>query len=84
MGRPGQIRWNVRAFEALRRSPKVEAALEEHVQRILSRVGTDGYEGGVESGATRSRGYVVTTSAVAIADEAANHTLLRAFGGGST
>ena len=75
------IRWNVSAFEEIRRSPAVNARLQQEVSRILGQVG-EGYAGGVEAGATRSRGYVVTTTGEAIRDNAENHTLLRALGGG--
>lgn len=40
----------------------------------------EGYEGGVNPGRHRSRGYVVTTTWAAMRDEAKNHTLLRALG----
>lgn len=77
-----RIKWNVKAFEEIRRMSTVEAALQSEVSSILSRVG-EGYDGGVEPGATRSRGYVVTTTGEAIRDNAENHTLLRAIGGGT-
>lgn len=77
-----RIRWNIRAFEELRRSPGVEARLQQEVDRVLGQL-PDGYEGGVESGATRSRGYVVTGDGDAARDNAENHSLLRALGGGA-
>ena len=75
-----RIKWNVKAFEEIRRTSEVESALGEAVAQILGNVGTDGYAGGVESGASRSRGYVVTTTGDAIRAEAEDHTLLRALG----
>lgn len=80
--RGGSIRWNLKGFEEVRRMPGVEDRLQAEVSRILGSLDGD-YEGGVEPGASRSRGYVVTTSGDSIRDEAENHTLLRALGGGS-
>lgn len=39
----------------------------------------EGFDGGVDPGRHRSRGYVVTTTWAAMRDEAKNHTLLRAL-----
>lgn len=80
-----KIRWNMPGFEDLRRSPKVEEALQAEVDNVLRRAGgeTEGYAGGVEPGRTRSRGYVVTTTGESIRREARDHTLLRALGSGS-
>lgn len=76
-----KIKWNLRAFEEVRRLPEVEDMLQAEVSRIIRAADGD-YDGGVEHGRSRSRGYVVTTSAHSIRDEAANHTLLRIIGGG--
>lgn len=77
-----KIRWNIAGFQEIRRSAGVEGRLQEEVSRVLGSVGGH-YSGGVEPGRTRSRGYVVTSTPEAIRDNAANHTLLRALGGGS-
>lgn len=77
-----KIKWNLSAFEEIRRLPGVDDRLDQEVTRILNGAG-DGYDGGVEPGKTRSRGYVVTTNYKAIKDNAENHTLLRLLGGGS-
>lgn len=87
MAKAGTIKWNRSAFEEIRRTPEVNRVLEEEVKRVLGEVDDfsgEHYAGGVEDGATRSRGYVVTTSGEAIAAEAEDHTLLRALtaGGG--
>lgn len=82
--RPGTIKWNLRGFEDLRRSPGVNALLNREVDRILEGAGgyPGDYKGGVEPGRTRSRGYVVTNSVPAMRREAKDHALLRALGGG--
>lgn len=82
MPRAGRIRWNVSAFEQIRRLPTVEDRLQAEVSKVLSQVG-DGYEGGVEAGRTRSRGYVVTASEDARRDNSENQSLLRSLGGGA-
>lgn len=80
-----KIRWNVSAFEEIRRSPEVDAALQAQVDRIISTTGhPEDYAGGVEPGKTRSRGYVVTKTYAGIRREAKEHTLLRALGGDSS
>lgn len=85
MPRAGTIKWNVRAFQELRRSPRVNAALDAEVDRILEAAGGDpgDYKGGTEPGKSRTRGYVVTNSVAAMRRESRDHTLLRALGGGS-
>lgn len=82
MPRAGKIRWNIRAFQDLRRSSGVEARLKQEVDRVLADVGP-GYDGGVEAGKSRSRGYVVTATNEAIVHEATDHALLRSLGSGS-
>ena len=77
-----RIRWRVRAFEEIRRSPGVDALLAKEVDRVVAQVG-DGYASGVEPGKTRSRGYVVTASPEALRDNSENQTLLRALAMGA-
>ena len=79
-----KIRFNVRSFEDIRRSPAVEARLQSEVDKVTSRLaGAPGnYASGVEAGRSRSRGFVVTTDGDSIRDNANHHTLLRALGGG--
>lgn len=76
-------KWNMRGFEDLRRLPAVDALLEREVSRVMESAGgaPGDYAGGVERGKTRSRGYVVTSSAEAMRREAKTHSLLRALGG---
>lgn len=87
MARRVRIEWNIDAFQEIRRLPEVEAALQEQVDRILADVATgkyaDGYEGGVEDGKSRSRGYVLTKSYDAMLREHWDHALLKALGSGS-
>lgn len=81
----GTIKWNIREFEALRRSPGVQRLISAEVDKVLSRVGglPGDYRGGTGSGKTRTRGYVVTNSANAMRREASGeHALLRAMVGG--
>lgn len=80
MARGPKIKWNIPAFEAIRRLPGVDAALQEHVSGVLDDVGTDGYVGGVEPGKSRSRGYVVTRNYSGILDNEQNASLVRALG----
>lgn len=77
-----RVRFNFSAFQEIRRSPEVEARLNREVESVLSAVG-NGYQGGVEPGKSRSRGYVVTTTPEAMVSESEDHALLRAIGGGA-
>lgn len=79
MARRTRIRWNLKAFEAIRRLPKVDAALSEHVEGVLDDVGRAHYDGGVEPGKSRSRGYVVTKDLAGIIDQSKNASLQRAL-----
>lgn len=73
-----RITWNVRAFEEIRRLPKVDELLEKIVDDIVAEVGP-GYEKAVRAGRTRSRGSVVTATAQAIIDNRTDNPLLRAL-----
>lgn len=85
--RAGKISWNRDAFEQIRRSSEVDRLLQEVVNGIAERLPDLGegehYDGGVESGASRSRAYVVTTSGEAVREEADTHALLRALAAGA-
>jgi len=74
-----RVRLRREAFAEIRTSPEMDGALQEIVDDILAEVGTDGYDGGVNPGRTRSRGYVVTTGWESIRAEARDHVLLRAL-----
>lgn len=75
-----KIKWNLKGFEQVRRLPKVGALIDHEVQAVLDEVGRDGYDGGVEPGRTRTRGYVVTKNADGIRDNSENASLVRALG----
>lgn len=82
MARKALIVWKPGAFEAIRRAPGVNTALQGVVDDILEEVSDPldgGYAGGVEPGRNRSRGYVVTTTLKAMRREAKDHALLRAL-----
>lgn len=79
-----KIRWNLPAFEQIRRLPGVDAELSRFVTDALDSAGRDKYDGGVEPGRTRSRGYVVTKNLDGVVDNSRNHTLLRIIGGGQS
>lgn len=82
MARKTTIKWNLSAFEKIRRLPGVDAELERFVNRALDTTGRENYDGGVEPGRSRSRGYIVTINVEGIIDNRRNHTLLRVLGGG--
>ncbi len=75
------IKWNVPAFEEIRRDPSVKSDLAIRADRIAEAAG-DGYESSSTEGATRSRASVVTTTYAAIRDNAKNNTLIRAVDAG--
>lgn len=84
MPQNGKIKWRRAGFEEIRRSPETASLLNKEVDRVMSAVGghEGDYQGGVEHGKTRLRGYVVTRSAAAIRRESRDHTLLRALSAG--
>jgi len=59
----------------------MNAELTRAVGEVMARLPDTGYDGGVNPGRTRSRGYVVTTTGAAIRENAERFTLLRALGG---
>lgn len=77
--------WNMPGFEDVRRADEVVDRIQEEVDRIMSVTGgiTRGYDGEVSQGPSRPVGRVWTYDFDAIRDNARNHTLLRALGGGS-
>lgn len=70
------IKWKIRAFQEIRRLPKVDAMLQDVVDEIMDGL-PEGYIGTVSAGRTRSRGSVVTAEWEAIMDNEANNSLLR-------
>ncbi len=71
-----RLRYNLGAFEQIRRDPALDPLLESAASRIAQACG-DGYAYDVGEGRTRSRAGVYTRTAEAMADNAANNTLLR-------
>lgn len=89
MAKP-KFKWNLKGFEKLRRDGSAVDRVQEEIDRILGAIGpTQGeYKGDVSQGQGRGTlgraiGHVWTADAKAMADNARNHTLLRALGGGS-
>lgn len=83
-----RIKWNPRAFEAIRRSPQAVAILEKQTQEWLHAAGGEeaGYRAGVVQGRGtttygRAIGTVVTYTNRAKNSNAKNHTLIRIIGG---
>lgn len=76
------IRWNFRAFEALRRDPKVSDELKKHADRIAANAGGEeqGYIAVTGHGRTRNRAAVLTATMEAIRENQDENTLLRALG----
>jgi hypothetical protein len=71
-----KIKWNLRAFDEIRRSPKVEAELRRRAQRIATACGP-GYVAVSGKGRTRARAAVITADQRAVRDNASNNTLIR-------
>lgn len=75
-----KIKWNMAGFQEIRRLPGVDHLLRVEVEAVLDDVGREGYDGGVEPGRTRSRGFVVTKNVGGVIDNARNASLTRALG----
>lgn len=71
-----KIKWNLKAFEQVRRMPEVESLLEDIVTDIQLDAG-EGYFSDVTRGRTRSRGSVIAGEIEAILDNNEHNTLLR-------
>jgi hypothetical protein len=78
MAQTPRIDWKIAGFKKLRKSPEMQALLQEIVDEMLADLG-DGYEGDVQEGRTRARGLVATDSFEARRDNATNQALLRAL-----
>lgn len=77
------IRWNISAFEDIRKMPGIEARIRAEVERVMGYASSSaGYRGGTEDGGDRVRGYVYTHEFEAMLDNARNDTLARGMGGG--
>lgn len=71
-----KVKYNMKAFEEIRRLPKTKSTLESSGSKIAEACG-DGYEMRSGEGKTRSRASVLTTNAKAMRDNRKNNTLLR-------
>lgn len=80
MGKP-RVTWNIGGFRQIRFSPGVQSAISGLVNGSLARL-PEGFEGGVERGRSRVRGYVVAATPEAHRQDAEQHLLLRSLGGG--
>lgn len=79
MVRKKDIKWNLPAFEDIRRLPGVDAALQDCVDQVLAQTGERGYRGEVVDGKTRSRAVVLTTDFDAMLRERWDNVLLKAL-----
>lgn len=73
-----KIVWHMNGFEELRRLPQVEAILLENAEKIADKTGMPDYLAVTGHGKSRSRAAVITSNAVAMQDNASNHTLEKA------
>lgn len=74
-----RIQWNLATFKKIRKSPEMQAVLQEAIDKMVQELG-DGYEGDVQVGQARARGGVVTATQHAKRENARDNTLLRALG----
>ena len=74
-----QIKWNIKAFEQLRRSAGVKNRLKSEAESVARSAGS-GYVVNTGEGKTRSRASVITGDYDSIRDNSKNSTLLRALG----
>lgn len=77
-----RIKWNLSAFEELRREPGIRRELAERAERIADAAGSGYVAEGPEHGRTRDRAAVVTETGDAIADNARHQTLLHSLDSG--
>lgn len=74
-----RIKWNVGAFQQIRRLSTVDNMLQDVVDEIDNSLNVEGYNKSVSRGRTRSRGTVWTAEMEAILDNEENQSLLRAL-----
>ena len=77
-----RIRWNVPAFEKIRRDPALADEMKRIADDIADRCG-EGYVAVRGHGVRRDRAAVITTTGAAMRDNAENNTILRSLGGAS-
>ncbi len=71
-----KIKWNLPAFEEIRRLPAVRRDLEQRAEDIADACG-DGYVAESGEGKTRSRAAVITATPRAMRDNAKNNTIIK-------
>lgn len=76
-----RIKYNLDAFEEIRRSPGVTADVNSRAARVAAAAG-EGYESSPYHGRTRNRASVITATHKARLDNAKNNTLLRSLDAG--
>lgn len=77
-----RIEYKMAGYRAIRKSPKVTAALKKLADDIAADCNAsanveDGYAAKVSTGRTRSRATVITTNAKSIRDNARNNTIIK-------
>lgn len=75
-----KIKWNLAAFEAIRRDPGLD--IDGRVGRIAAAAGP-GFEAVTSEGATRTRGAVIAATHQAIRKNARDNTLMRSLDAGA-
>lgn len=78
---PPKIRWRIKGFEEIRRSPEMVADLERRTNAIAAVAG-EGMEPSVIQGRTRARGSVITATAEARRNNAETNALIRGLDAG--
>lgn len=76
-----RIKWNIKGFEELRRSPGVAADIDARAARVAAAAGK-GYVASPYEGKSRHRASVFTQTPRAMVDSKRNNTLLRAIDAG--
>ena len=76
-----RIVWNLKGFEALRRSPGVAADLRRRAEAIASAAG-DGFVAESGQGRSRARAVIIAASPKARRRNAADNVLLRSLDAG--
>lgn len=75
-----RIKWNIRAFETIRRFPGVKARLKKEAEAVAQAAGR-GYIVKSGEGLTRSRAAVIAGTAESARDNSKNNSLLKALYG---
>lgn len=71
-----RIKWNIKGFQQLRRSPGIKARLKREADQVRDASG-DGYVTQTGEGKTRSRAAVITGDRESARDNSDNNTLLK-------